>query len=159
MVCAWCGTALADVPGSAYGEPVWYGMCEPCAGGPGRGLFPTQSLYEMTAGEYDALPFGLLELDRDGTVVKYNAAEEVLSGCRRDDVLGRKFFTEVAPCTRVQEFEGVLQEMLARGEDARHAFDFVFKFAGGDRFVHVVLCYEASRERALILVQVATADT
>jgi photoactive yellow protein len=47
----------------------------------------------------DALPFGVVRMDRDGTVTGYNAAERRLSGLGRDRVLGRRFFTGVAPCT------------------------------------------------------------
>jgi photoactive yellow protein len=47
----------------------------------------------------DALPFGVVRMDRDGTVTGYNAAERRLSGLGPDRVLGRHFFTGVAPCT------------------------------------------------------------
>jgi len=47
----------------------------------------------------DALPFGVVRMDADGTVTGYNAAERRLSGLSRDRVLGRGFFAGVAPCT------------------------------------------------------------
>lgn len=155
VLCAWCGQTLARVPLSAFGAPVWHGMCAACLGGPGSGMFPTQSLYGLSSDEYDKLPFGLMELDASGRVLSYNAAEEQLAGLSRDDTVGKNFFTEVAPCTRVQQFEGVFHEMVNRGETARETFDFVFRFAAGDRFVHIALCYEATTARALIIVQVA----
>ena len=140
VVCAWCQTVLDEVPAAEYGVPVWYGLCTACAGGAAKGLFPTFKLSELTEGQYDALPFGLLQLDRGGHVLRYNATEEQLSGMDRADVLGKHFFRDIAPCTRVKEFEGVFQDLLERGGSARSAFDFVFRFAGGDRFVHIAMC-------------------
>lgn len=155
VLCAWCGVELARVPLAQHGSPVWYGMCDTCAGGIGAGLFPTQNLSDLSVEAYDRLPFGLLELDAHGRVRKYNAAEETLSGLQRDAVLGRDFFGDIAPCTRVREFEGVFREMVSAGETARRTFDFVFRFAGGDRYVHIAMCYDAPSARAQILVQAA----
>ena len=158
VVCAWCGRDLAEVPLADHGSPMWYGVCAGCSTGVGKGLFPSQSLSDLSEDQYDRLPFGLLELDATGHVRKYNAAEEALSGLQRDAVLGRDFFKEVAPCTRVREFEGVFREMVERAETARRTFDFLFRFAGGDRFVHIAMCYDAPSERALILVQAAASQ-
>ncbi len=118
-------------------------------------MFPTQNLYELDETEYDALPFGMLALADDGTVLVYNAAEERLSGLHRSQVVGRNFFTEVAPCTRVREFEGVFRDMVQARAPARHAFDFLFRFQSGERFVHIAIVYDAAMARAVILVQTA----
>jgi photoactive yellow protein len=48
--------------------------------------------------DIDALPFGVVVLDADLRVSDYNRAEETLSGLSKAAVLGRPFFTEVAPC-------------------------------------------------------------
>lgn len=54
-------------------------------------------------------------------------------------VLGRNFFTEVAPCTRVKEFEGRFRA-LAAGEGAGLVtFDFTFPFPFGAQRVSVML--------------------
>ena len=47
----------------------------------------------------DALPFGVVEMDLDGIVQRYNATESHYSGLARERVLGRHFFREVAPCS------------------------------------------------------------
>ena len=158
VVCAWCGTDLAEVPLADRDSPVWYGMCGACSGGVGKGLFPTQSLSDLSEEVYDRLPFGLMELDARGHVRKYNAAEEALSGLQRDAVLGRDFFNDIAPCTKVREFEGLFREMVVEGKTARRTFDFLFRFAGGDRFVHIAMCYDAPSACALILVQAAASQ-
>lgn len=47
----------------------------------------------------DALPFGVIAMSEDGTVTSYNLAESRLSGMTRERVIGRNFFSSVAPCT------------------------------------------------------------
>ncbi len=47
----------------------------------------------------DTLTFGVVAMSHDGVVVAYNAAESALSGLSRDRVVGRHFFSAVAPCT------------------------------------------------------------
>lgn len=155
VYCAWCEAVLNEVPAVEYGVTAWYGLCASCAGGPAQGLFPTSNLAQLSEAEYDALPFGLLEVDRLGRIATYNAGEEQLSGLKRQDIIGKQFFVDVAPCTRVQEFEGVFYELFAREGSARSDFDFVFRFAGGDRFVHIAMCREPGAHTAFILVQVA----
>ncbi|MEZ4364630.1 MAG: PAS domain-containing protein [Kofleriaceae bacterium] len=43
--------------------------------------------------------FGIVGLDADSRVVVYNRWESELSGLSPEKVLGKAFFTEVAPCT------------------------------------------------------------
>jgi photoactive yellow protein len=47
----------------------------------------------------DALPFGVIGMALDGTVTSYNAAESRLAGLTPAKVIGRHFFSAVAPCT------------------------------------------------------------
>jgi photoactive yellow protein len=47
----------------------------------------------------DALPFGVVAMSEAGTVTRYNLAESHLSGLTPAIVVGRNFFTSVAPCT------------------------------------------------------------
>jgi photoactive yellow protein len=49
--------------------------------------------------ELDALSFGVVAMSNDGAVVSYNVAEGRLSGLTPANVLGRNFFSSVAPCT------------------------------------------------------------
>jgi photoactive yellow protein len=66
-------------------------------------VFDTQDLLGWlevaTAEDIDALPFGVVGMTTDGTVERYNVAEGHLSGLTPARVLGRNFFTSVAPCT------------------------------------------------------------
>ena len=47
----------------------------------------------------DALSFGVIAMSEDGTVTSYNITESRLSGLTRESVVGRNFFSSVAPCT------------------------------------------------------------
>jgi photoactive yellow protein len=48
----------------------------------------------------DALAFGVVGMAADGTVTSYNTAESRLSGLTPANVIGRHFFSAVAPCTK-----------------------------------------------------------
>ena len=68
--------------------------------------------------ELDLLDFGVVEMSLLGHVLRYNAMESRLSGLPPDRVIGRHFFTEVAPCTNnrkvAQRFnEAALDETIA----------------------------------------------
>ena len=47
----------------------------------------------------DTLEFGVVRMTLDGVVVAYNAYESRLAGLDPTRVLGKNFFSEVAPCT------------------------------------------------------------
>ena len=61
---------------------------------------PTLIAMLDSAGEadLDQLAFGVVGLDREGRVDRYNTHEERSSGLARDQVIGRNFFFDVAPC-------------------------------------------------------------
>ena len=107
---------------------------------------------ELTAEELDHLPVGAIRLDRDGTVLGYNQAESRLSGLRREKVLGRNFFTEIAPCTNVREFAGAFHAGVARGE--LHAvFPFVLQFKPTPKRVTITLYLHKATGNAWVLVK------
>ncbi|HEX6319161.1 MAG TPA: PAS domain-containing protein [Burkholderiales bacterium] len=110
-------------------------------------------LLSLTQEEVDALPFGLITLDLEGTVVGYNHTEAALSGLDPQRVLGRNFFEHIAPCTRVKEFAGLYREMVKSGQTHSWEFNFVFRFATGDKRVHIQLAYFPEQQRGLIMVQ------
>ena len=51
----------------------------------------------MKDSSHTKLPFGLLELDSNGAVIRYSPASEQHSDMKAGDVLGRHFFSEVLP--------------------------------------------------------------
>ncbi|MFK7930346.1 MAG: PAS domain-containing protein [Myxococcota bacterium] len=98
--------------------------------------------------QLDQLPYGVVTLDTRGKVVGYNDTESRLVGLPRDAVIGRNFFSEVAPCTRIKEFEGRFMEVAASsGALPMTTFDFVFRFAAGDQRVTVLVSPARHRGR------------
>ncbi len=98
------------------------------------------------------LPFGVIVLDGQGTILQYNSSESMMSGYDATTVVGRGFFTDVAPCTNVKEFAGRVHELQSRGVDAREPFEFVFTFKSGSMMVEIVCLYESSSMRTTLLV-------
>ena len=95
-------------------------------------------LSALTAAEIDALPFGYIALAPDGTIRKYNRYEADLARKDPQEVLGRSFFREVAPCTQVQEFEGRFRELASgAAADPSLTFDFEFRFRHGVQKVRI----------------------
>jgi two-component system sensor histidine kinase PilS (NtrC family) len=86
----------------------------------------------------ELLPLGVVVVNAQGTVLFYNQREEEISGRRREDVVGRNFFQEVAPCTEVSGFAGRFRELMAQGGEGL-AFDFTFPFTLGARRVRINL--------------------
>ncbi len=72
-------------------------------------------LSKMSSTEIDKLAFGAVELDRNGRILRYNAAEGEITGRDPKAVTGRNFFTEVAPCTNTPGFKGVFDKGVAAG--------------------------------------------
>lgn len=108
------------------------------------------ALTAMTPEQLDALPFGAILLSREGTILRYNEGEGALSGRRPADVIGKNFFTEVAPCTDVRAFHGTFNDLVAHRAINR-AFEFVFPFATPAR-VRITMMYEQRADTVWVLV-------
>ncbi|WP_281320810.1 photoactive yellow protein [Iodidimonas sp. MBR-22] len=85
------------------------------------------SLAKLKEGEIDKLAFGAIQLDKNGTVIQYNAAEGEITGRDPSAVLGKNFFKEVAPCTATPEFEGKFKKGVAAG-DLNVMFEYIFDY-------------------------------
>ena len=91
----------------------------------------------MSPGELDALPYGMIQLDSRGVILRYSSAETRLSGLFADECVGRDFFADVAPCTHVQEcFGRFLQGVRSQQLDAVFTFRFAF-VAPNDVRIHM----------------------
>lgn len=66
--------------------------------------------------EQTKLPFGLLELDAAGEVIRYSPASEQRSDVQAKDVLGRQFFKEVVRDKKVKDFEPRFQLFMRQGQ-------------------------------------------
>jgi len=116
--------------------------------------FNSLSADERSDAELDALPFGVIALDGEGVILRYNLYESRLARLDRNQVIGRSFFAEVAPCTRTEQFEGRFRAFVAAGSEGHKAerFDFVFDFKFGAQDVGVELVRVGSADRYYLLI-------
>ena len=114
--------------------------------------FVSSSIDSISDAELDALPYGVIQVDAEGIVLRYNAYEESLSGLVRQKVVGRNFFKQIAPCTDMQEFYGRFREGVAAGE-LHCTFRFHFSFKKNPPDVTITLFYNAPHKITWVLVQ------
>jgi photoactive yellow protein len=143
LLCAWCGVVMH--PGEA---PPQHGICPRCT----QLDHPIGPLPLVSADELDTLPFGVIRLNGEGVIESYNATEALHARQRREAVIGRNFFTDVAPCTAVQAFAGRLQAMRARGVPATERFGFVFRLPWTRCTVRLALTYAPDTDTAIVIV-------
>jgi photoactive yellow protein len=110
---------------------------------------------QLSTAELDALPYGMIQLDSRGVVLRYSQAEAQLSGRSAATVVGRHFFDDVAPCTHVREFYGRFQDGVAAAQ-LDTVFNFRFAFVP-PRDVRVHMFY--SRVTRSVWVKVVTLDS
>jgi photoactive yellow protein len=116
------------------------------------GSYDTTKLDELRDGDLDELGFGVIALDSEGTVLRYNQYESRLARLDRNQVLGRNFFEEVAPCTKTADFEGRFRRFVAAGAGRSERFQYVFDFKFGAQDVMVELVRPSALERYYLLI-------
>ena len=129
VLCAWCNTLIGQ---SAVEHS--HGICRACSN-------QLRGLPDLSESELDDLPFGAIVLAQDGTVRSYNRAEGELASRNPSEVIGRNFFTDIAPCTSVQAFKGALLA-FSQGEQASRTFGFTFRFPSGPVQVQIVFLHK-----------------
>ncbi len=86
----------------------------------------------------DAAPFGVICIDADGTVLRYNLYEARLARLDANQVIGQDFFEDIARCTRGPGFEGHFRTVVVgNATEQDYRFDYVFDFAFGAQRVGV----------------------
>ncbi len=119
----------------------------------GRVTFDVLQIDDRTDQELDTLPFGVIGLDEEGTILRYNLYEAQFARLDRNQVLGRDFFKEVARCTRGEAFEGQFRRGVAAGASGSFArFSFVFDFKFGAQEVQVEMVRPAGVPRYYLLI-------
>ncbi|MBW3569948.1 MAG: PAS domain-containing protein [Gemmatimonadetes bacterium] len=107
----------------------------------------------LSEDELDSLPVGMIQLNRDGTVLKFNQTESSLARMARDEALGKSFFDEVAPCTKVKGFYGRFLEGV-ENRKLHTVFPYEFRFRDGrQKKVMISMFYSGSTETVWVLVQ------
>jgi photoactive yellow protein len=114
---------------------------------------PSDLARAVADGDVDTLPFGVIVVDRKGTILEYNAYESEMTGFSRGRVLGLNFFHDVAPCTAIKEFEGRFEEFLDSHDTSIEPFEFTFALVKGAQRVSIVFVrLNFDSERATICV-------
>lgn len=96
IVCQTCHKEI-NRPDLVPTDGVSHGLCLPCFVVRFEDV-EQQSLAHLASHSIEQLPMGTILLDADLRVAGYNAAETRVTGLPADQVLGRKFFVEIAPC-------------------------------------------------------------
>jgi photoactive yellow protein len=112
----------------------------------------TQKVDSLTEDEFNALPFGAIKLDANGRILKYNLYESKLAERDAAEVIGQNFFTEVAPCTNVQEFAGLYRQGMAEGK-LNTTFPYRFRFPKRTLNVEITLILNADGVSAWVFVK------
>ncbi len=105
---------------------------------------------------FDSLPVGVIALDQEGRVVVFNRHEERLAGRKRERVLGKRFFDEVAPCMNVRQLAGAFFDQVHAGTlDTKIEFSFPFPNVSQPRdvFVRMASFIADGAPHALLMVE------
>lgn len=107
------------------------------------------ALLAASESDLDELDFGVIALDHDHRVVGYNSTESAAAGLSPERVIGRLFFSEVAPCTNnfmvAERFEA--EDLL----DA--TIDYVFTLRMRPTPVRLRMLRRPGADRRFLLVQ------
>ena len=110
-----------------------------------------QQVDTMTPQELDALPQGVIQLDREGKILQYNLYEEKLANMKREQTVGRNFFKEVAPCTDVKQFHGLFRSGVA-ARNLNQSFRHHFSFRKNPTDVLVEMHYSATTDTVWVFI-------
>ena len=116
-----------------------------------------EKIGQMGEHELNRLPFGAIRLDPEGNIRSFNEHEAKLTGRDPGKVIGKNFFTEVAPCTNVQEFAGRYKEGVGKGS-LHVIFPYHFDFKMDPRDVTVTLFYSDQTKSGWVFVRESMAD-
>jgi photoactive yellow protein len=87
-----------------------------------------EAVQDLTPAQIDELPYGVIRLDADETVVLYNKTEALLSGYDARPACGHHFFADIAPCMNNGYFKGRIDKARRAG-----TLDIAFTFIGDFR--------------------------
>jgi photoactive yellow protein len=115
--------------------------------------FDLDKALHLSGDELDQLPFGVIVVDRGGVILEYNQYERDLAHMGTRAVIGKNFFTDIAPCTAIRTFQGRFGDWLKSNETSIEPFEFIFKFPNDTQRVNVIFArLSADADRATICV-------
>lgn len=109
---------------------------------------------DLSEEELEHLPFGAIQLDTTGRILRFNGFESKISGVAKAQAVGKMFFTEVAPCTNVKEFYGRFKEGVAR-KRLHEKFRYHYSFKRNPLDVTITLFYSDLTQSIWVFVRPA----
>ena len=103
----------------------------------------------MSTQALDELEFGVVRMRVDGEVVGYNLWESKLAGLSRERVLGRNFFSDVAPCTN----NYMVAERFMNEPELDATLDYIFTLRMKPTAVKLRLLRSAAADHMYLLVK------
>lgn len=94
-------------------------------------------LSKMSSAEIDKLAFGAIQLDPTGTILQYNETEGAITGRSPSQVIGRNFFTDVAPCTNTPKFKGAFDKVVKDRGNVMLEYTFDYQMSPTKVKVHM----------------------
>lgn len=110
------------------------------------------TIFDLDRHALDGYPDGVITLAPDGAIVRYNKTEASLARRSADETIGLNFFTDIAPCTAVKDFQGRFDAFVANKAAAVERFDFVFRFAWGRQDVAITMLRKAGNDEVTLIV-------
>jgi photoactive yellow protein len=107
------------------------------------------ALEAADAAALDLLEFGVVRMDQAGTVVDYNAFESRIAGLSAGKVIGRHFFTAVAPCTN----NFMIAERFETEAELDDVIDYVFTLRMRPTKVRLRLLKSTAHRHMYLLVE------
>jgi photoactive yellow protein len=106
-------------------------------------------LCTASAADLDRLPYGVIAMSLDGTVEAYNSTESRLAGLKAERVLGKNFFTSVAPCTN----NFMVAHRFQTEADLDAVIDYVLTLRMRPQKVHLRMLRSPVAARMFLLIQ------
>lgn len=116
-----------------------------------------QSLRHLASNAIEQLPMGTILLDEELRVAGYNQAESRLTGLRSDQVIGRLFFVEIAPCMAAPSVGAWCATQINSPSIQRKEVEWALSLRDGRRLASLVIL--AGRGRAAITITLAPLET
>jgi photoactive yellow protein len=103
----------------------------------------------MKSADLDSLTFGTIAMTLSGIVTAYNSYESEMAGFAPEDVIGKHFFREIAPCTN----NNIVAGMFDFANDVDDIIPYVFTLKGEIEEVRLRLLKDVALGTQFLLVE------
>ncbi len=110
-------------------------------------------LEAMNDAALDNLDFGVIGINGDSIVCKYNASESTFAGVRQSDALGKNLFTELAQCMNNFLVAVRFEDAISEGKPLDETIDYMFSWRMRPTNVQLRLLYAPEYLTRYILVK------